>query len=188
MRLVGVPPSPGLAALRPVERTCRCGSMLRMTSRERVTRQRHEGIAAKRRKRPGAVTNQRSRSRPRRARGYIAAGKEVRRSPQVLGSGQLNQAHEVRKLTHAGSPERLPRARITVRPTVLSPAGKKRPAWTQCAPGWIVIHCFCLLRDTSLFGIPRYAYFCGANRWKKNKDKPETRCDTRAFRFVSIMT
>ena len=39
MQLVGVPPNPGLAAKRPVERTCRCGFMLRMTSRERVTQQ-----------------------------------------------------------------------------------------------------------------------------------------------------
>ena len=84
MQLVGVPPSPGLAALRPAERTCRCGSMLRMTSREKVMQ--HHGdsrraaqgacslYGAKRRKLPGAVTGQQSRQQPRRAHGYIAAG------------------------------------------------------------------------------------------------------------------
>jgi len=82
MQLVGVPPSPGLAALRPVERTCRCGSMLRMTSRERMTQQRYGDsrkgacllYGAKRHRLPGAVTGQRSRQQPRRAHGYIAAG------------------------------------------------------------------------------------------------------------------
>ena len=61
--LVGVPPTPGLATSASSRTRLRRGSMLRMTSRERVTRQRHEGIAAKRRKRPGAVTSQRFRLR-----------------------------------------------------------------------------------------------------------------------------
>ena len=83
--LVGVPPSPRLTALRPVKHACRRGSMLRMTSREKVTQQRHgdsrraaQGACplygAKRCKLPGAVTSQRSRQRPRRAHRYIAAG------------------------------------------------------------------------------------------------------------------
>ena len=37
----------------------------------------------------------------------------------------------------------------------LSPAGKRHPAETLYVPGWVDVHCICLLRYTSLFGCQR---------------------------------
>ena len=121
MQLVGVPPSPGLAALRPVERTCRCGSMLRMTSREKVTQQRHgdsrraaQGACplygAKRCKLPGAVSRQRAGQQPRRAHEYTPAG-GYRSAPflaTALKGFQPNLVYEVPGPIRAGLPVQLP--------------------------------------------------------------------------------
>ena len=105
--LVGIPPNPGLAAPAPNRTRLRRGSMLRMTSREGVTQRRHKKIAAERRKRPGAVTNQRSR------RGLAehtdTLPQEVRRSPLTLGMKQLNRAHKAHWLTRIGLSEHFPR-------------------------------------------------------------------------------
>ena len=99
MQLVGVPPSPGLAALRPAERTCRCGSMLRMTSREKVMQHHGDSRRAAQRGVP-LVRNEATQAARSGDRSAIQAAAsqsarihcrrpciEVRRSSQVLGTG-----------------------------------------------------------------------------------------------------
>ena len=162
MQLVGVPPSPGLAASRPVERTCRCGSMLRMTSREKVTQRRCGDNC-----RAAQATWIGDKSAIQVAASQIARIHcrrpciEVRHSSLVLGTWTASSLAWGARTNPLRSTWAFPGTRPAVRLTVLSPAGKKHPAGTLCGPGWMLYTIFVLYATPHFFASLATPIFAG---------------------------